>query len=348
VTRTERRRRRNLASVLVGPALTVASILVFLSVLELVVRGAGLAPEVGVIQRGRFRLSTNPRLGYEPVPGLKWSGDLAGEKHLYDFRGGANSLGFRDVEHALARPEGVFRIVVLGDSIAGGWGVERAEETFPFVLERLLGEQGHRAEVINLAVSGYNTRQEVEMLRLRGLAYHPDLVLVAYCLNDSEPLTSSHILTTLLNVERHTGGLHVRAHPLLARSALYRWVWSSLASRSRRSDAPRAAGDSVHEAFADLARLSREARFRVLVVIFPELLPERPYPRRAEHVRVLDLAAESGFASLDLLRPLRRCAGGALDAIAGDAVHPNAAGHRCAGQLIGDVIIQSLTTNAGM
>ncbi len=337
----ERVQRRGVARFVVGPALTAASVLVALLALELVVRCAGLAPEVGVIQRGRFRLSSNPSLGYEPVPGLKWSGDLSGEKHLYDFRGEANSRGFRDGEHALVKPQGVFRIVLLGDSIAEGWGVERTEDIFPFVLGRYLGDQGRRAEVINLAVSGYNTRQEVEMLRLRGLAYHPDLVLVAYCLNDNEPASHSHILAELLSAEGHTPGLRLRAHPRLFRSALYRWVWWSLASRRRLVDAP-SAGDTVPEAFADLARLARESHFRVLVTIFPALVSSRPYPRRSEHVWVQGLADANGFESLDLLRPLRRCAGGSLAAIAVDSVHPNAAGHSCAAQITGDVVMRLL------
>ena len=66
------------------------------------------------------------------------------------------------------------------------FGIERTAEAFPAQLEQLLKQQGVAAEVLSFAVSGYNTRQEVATLAGRGLAFHPDLVLLAYCLNDRQ------------------------------------------------------------------------------------------------------------------------------------------------------------------
>ena len=39
-------------------------------------------------------------------------------------------------------------------------------------------------EVLNFAVPGYNTQLEVETLRRKALAYHPDVVIVGWCSND--------------------------------------------------------------------------------------------------------------------------------------------------------------------
>src|SRR4029079_12487891 len=94
---------------------------------------------------------------------------------FYDYRGASNSLGYRDVEHAVAKAPGTYRIVVLGNSVAAGLGVDRFDDTFPALLERLLAARGRKAEVINLAVSGYNPQQQVETLKDRGLRYRPDL-----------------------------------------------------------------------------------------------------------------------------------------------------------------------------
>ncbi len=201
-------------------ALMLAGVLVALVAAELLVRAAGAAPRVYAIRKGRFQLSHNPKIGYEPVP-LVYTGR---ELSFYDYLGASNSLGFRDREHAVAKPAGVYRIVVLGDSIAAGLHVERNEDVFPPILERLLVQDGLRAEVINLAVSGYNTQQEVEMLREKGLQYHPDLVVVAYTMSSREHLDGD-ILKTLLEAEQRQGGVSsARVSSWLVKSALYRFV----------------------------------------------------------------------------------------------------------------------------
>src|SRR6185369_10906142 len=106
---------------------------------------------------GRFQLSRNPKIGYEPVPGLHYAGE---DLSFYDYQGSSNSLGYRDREHTVAKPPGAYRILVLGDSVAAGLRIERSEDTFPFLLQDLLRAQGVNAEVMSFAVSGYNTQQE--------------------------------------------------------------------------------------------------------------------------------------------------------------------------------------------
>jgi hypothetical protein len=50
---------------------------------------------------------------------------------------GANSRGFRDVEHAPGKPPNTFRIVLIGDSVAEGRDVD-PDSAFGRVLERML------------------------------------------------------------------------------------------------------------------------------------------------------------------------------------------------------------------
>lgn len=87
-----------------------------------------------------------------------------------------NSRGFRDVEHAYEKPEGAYRIVVLGDSFMEAYQVP-LQESFPRLLESELTD--HRVEVVNLGVGGYGTIQEYVTLKEVGLLYKPDLVLLA-------------------------------------------------------------------------------------------------------------------------------------------------------------------------
>jgi hypothetical protein len=93
-----------------------------------------------------------------------------------------NTVGLRDREHALFKPEHVFRVAILGDSYAEALQV-RMEDTFWAVMERELRRcptlGGKEPEVINFGVSGYGTAQELIMLRRRVWAYAPDVVLLA-------------------------------------------------------------------------------------------------------------------------------------------------------------------------
>ena len=322
--------------------LSAVSLLVALLAAELLLRLTGAAPEVGVIRKGRFQLARNPRIGYEPVPGLRYSGN---ELSFYDYQGAGNRLGYRDRDHAEARPAGVYRIVVLGDSIGAGLKIERHEDVFPRVLESLLRERGVDAEVLNFSVSGYNTRQEVETLRERGLRYRPDLVLLAYSLNDRERM-DGNILKTLLDAERQQGSNAARAHPWLLQSALYRFLRYRVAPPRPPDDAELrrrydlVSGDTVAESFGELARLSHEHRFEVLVAVFPRLVRKLwSYRFAGQHEFVRRLSEQNGFHHLDLLEGFRRCREVSDEPLGVDNLHPSVYGHRCAAEAMAQEIL---------
>lgn len=119
---------------------------------------------------------------------------LPGSGRVYGLRPGIappigiNSLGFRGPDVSRAKPAGVFRILMLGDSITYGNSVQW-DQTFSWRLEEQLNRRdtGLRFEVLNLGVSGYNTRQELAALRELGLQLDPDLIVLNVCLNDSDP-----------------------------------------------------------------------------------------------------------------------------------------------------------------
>ena len=102
-----------------------------------------------------------------------------------------NSQGYRDLERAIPKPEGVRRAVCLGDSFT--WGVSVLfDDAWPQRVERTLSrERGERWEAVNLAEPGLNTVQEASRLASEGFAYEPDVVIVAYVLNDSEDETAA-------------------------------------------------------------------------------------------------------------------------------------------------------------
>lgn len=90
-----------------------------------------------------------------------------------------NASGFREDDVPLERTPGRTRILVLGDSVAYGFGA-RLEDRFSEVLERSLPG----TELVNLGVSGYSTDQELLLYREVGATYRPDVVMLLFVSND--------------------------------------------------------------------------------------------------------------------------------------------------------------------
>jgi lysophospholipase L1-like esterase len=305
---------------------------------EFVVRLLHAAPDVGFIDVGRYRLSADPRLGYEMVPHAACPGALRDQFH---FASRGNALGFRDRDHAIDKKPGTYRILVLGDSIAAGLKVNDDRLIFPAVLEARLQARGVPAEVMNFAVSGYNTLQEVETLKHKGLDYRPDLVLLAYCLNDRERVDGG-LMRALLERERGSGSRFVdaaRVPPLLSKSALYRFLrYRVLAPQAPLSEDDGLDRDTVPEELDELSYLSRAHAFQVLVAVFPRFDSLVPYPFAAEHAVIRREAAVHGFACVDLLPAFRKCALEGREEVAFDTLHPTAYGHACAAAAIDQAI----------
>jgi hypothetical protein len=97
-----------------------------------------------------------------------------------------NSLGLRDREFSSNKPENTFRILVLGDSQTLGHGIDRLEDTYPKKLEKKLNQKSSNInfEVINVADSGWNTDTQLYKFLQYGIKLDPDLVILAYYLND--------------------------------------------------------------------------------------------------------------------------------------------------------------------
>ncbi|MCB9878861.1 MAG: SGNH/GDSL hydrolase family protein [Planctomycetes bacterium] len=123
---------------------------------------------------------------------------------LGSFHVRTNALRCRGPEIREKKPDGVFRIVLLGDSVAFGWGVED-EVTFARRLEREWNAQGHatRLEVVNTAMPKYDTNQEEATLRDLGLRLQPDLVLLVYVTNDLSDPTRDTIEQLLTGKHPH-------------------------------------------------------------------------------------------------------------------------------------------------
>lgn len=126
-------------------------------------------------------LSAHEELGYELQRNLKVE---FGHRTLR-----TNGEGLRaDRDYAPGRLAGGVRILGIGDSGMFGWNCHQGQPYLDVLQQRLSARgDGRRYETINLAVPGYNTRLEVDALKLKGLKYEPDIVVVGWCHNDYGP-----------------------------------------------------------------------------------------------------------------------------------------------------------------
>lgn len=97
-----------------------------------------------------------------------------------------NSLGMRDRE-IVAPVASEFRILILGDSVPFGVGVQY-EASFPYQLEKILNTQFKGPiRTLNMGVPSYNTEQEWTQLQTLGMTLRPNLVILLFVSNDIEP-----------------------------------------------------------------------------------------------------------------------------------------------------------------
>lgn len=98
-----------------------------------------------------------------------------------------NSRGLRGPEFESQKPEGVFRVIILGGSSAYGIGAGTFELSFIGVLAAELNKglaAGKKIEVINAAQPGFNSTQEFIFLQQELLDYNPDMVIFFDGYND--------------------------------------------------------------------------------------------------------------------------------------------------------------------
>ena len=99
-----------------------------------------------------------------------------------------NQEGWRDVEHTLTAAPGTKRILIVGDSIAFGWGIPSTSGRLGEQLAAGLTEKtGEQWEALNASKGGMNTLQEIPFVQAM-LPYHPDVVVLVYVFNDMDYL----------------------------------------------------------------------------------------------------------------------------------------------------------------
>lgn len=91
-----------------------------------------------------------------------------------------NSIGLRDREYE-SKKKNEIRVLSLGDSYAFGYGV-KLQQSYPKLVEKMLSERFPSCviSIINGAVSGYTTHQQILVLKKLRTLLDPDFVLSTF------------------------------------------------------------------------------------------------------------------------------------------------------------------------
>ena len=269
-----------------------------------------------------------------------------------------NSLGFRGGEFPLVetrdgsieaigeKPDGVLRIVFLGDSVTFGEGVHDSDTFVERVGRGLSTRLSRPIEVYNFGVGGHNTSDARWVWQRYARHLDPDLVVYTFVLNDAEP--------RLFRLEQ-TSGQPTR----FPRSIEARWTeWTSqpegwwTGSRLARLAWKLQAGwkldrktlgyyrelnasNSPHwHACREQLEALQQIEPTPLVVVFPMLFDLAAHPFRPVHLAITDACSQTEI--IDLWETLAGRAGNNTPElwVHPTDTHPNEIAHKFAAGVI--------------
>ena len=315
-------------------ALFFVSIVVSILLLEVIVRVFDVAPRpLDPLPIPSYRLSENPVIRYEYLPSYRASLTPYDQLHIgFD----TNEEGFRDRRYQRTKEEGTYRIIVIGDSTTVGNGIRNVEDVFAKRLERLMNRLGggKKYEVMNMGVGGYHTVQEVETLRVKGLDYAPDTVVLVFCTNDFDTKSDGNIYRNLLKynprVNIYKGPSVLRALVKNSRLAfvVYFRVKSLFKTKDWYEENVLKGESPVEVGFRELSRLREKYGFNAVIYVLPVfkgLFSEYNWSETTS--KVMEIA--DGFSGIDAVDtlPYFQVVNDSAPKFSYDGVHMNEYGH---------------------
>lgn len=280
----------------------------------------------------------NPVWLWELFPGQKGITNVGGAVKSIQ----VNRFGFRGDDFDKTKRQDVFRIMILGDSSAFGYGMNQ-HETFAEELQRLLKKKypSLNIQVINGAVPGYTTYASKEFFLKKGIKFEPDVIIAAHNndpnldWDEDKNRAPSPVIAPLLTVLYRSG-----IYMAVRRQVLnYKYNKSAHFYKAPSEDygVRRVNEKDYKENFETILNTAKSKGIKTMVVSMPLMEDEDPVLLRYRQI-MKETALENGGEFVDIFSKWQR-----FDAenLFLDDVHPNEAGHMVIAQTLAEALVNT-------
>lgn len=245
-----------------------------------------------------------------------------------------NRWGMRDKHYSMEKPAGAFRIALLGDSRAMGYGVADPE-IFESLLEDRLNAEYEGAgygsyEILNFGVADYKPVQRLMVLEEKALAFKPDAIIYTGHFDDFE---LRHLAEA---VERRVPLPYRELEEIVAKSG----ATASMKPAEIRRRIYAHEDEVVTFVFERMIETARANGVAPIWAYLPSVM-DYSLEEKAKCMKLVAMAEKAGFIVIDISAMFEGVDMSKLWVAEWDH-HPNAIGHR----MIADRLFEQMTTDS--
>lgn len=264
-----------------------------------------------------------------------------------------NSLGLRDYEFKLAKAPGVYRALVLGDSITFGAGV-RLEDTYTKQTEKLLNQP---FQIINAGINSYHFEHYYIFIKDNIDKFSPDHIVIGFCINDvrSKDIVAPRYIVQERLKSQITSSLKHDIKKLIKKSPSFQlfsylkfsntynrknyntgWITSVMMSWNNEGLV-----EKLIDMLEEIRRLTEERGIKLSVIIFPEMNQLIDYHKYGDpRDKLLKILKDLNIAYLDLYDTFRQKGDFSKYYLKGDTVHFTSEGHKIIAEELKNFLIK--------
>ncbi len=257
----------------------------------------------------------------------------------------SNKLGFQDMERTVEKSTDTIRICIVGDSITqqsnffGENGFVRNIETR---LNAISSKYNY--EVWNCGVGGYGIVQYYAVLRNKILGFDPDLIIIAFCLNDLENpvIIFQNDKGDYLCYRNSYGIFTIPVNTsLFIRSYAYRFIVTLIQNIMDKEQSFSKSEEEVNRsAFINTAKLLDNSKVDSFAVIIPYFKSRYSDTTTQHYLRIRELLNEVKINCLDLHGRFENIDNPAWRLNEDDWIHPSEKGHKIISESIFEYLLE--------